>query len=340
LSSIHVVWAWFGAGKTHTLHYLRNQLVAPPSESLTEMLPIYTELPKAVRSFLDVYETFIRAIPVEALLEAYLEASTAPGGAPTVARYERMVPNLFTAFRLLTLGSHQEAAIATVWLQRGQLTTTDLRRIGITGRISSTDEAVRILTAIVGIFQSAAVGRGFSGARVIWMIDEFQRIAAGRAASSDVNVGLHALFNACATGLSLVLSFSGPPERKLPEWFSPEIRDRIGATKILILPPLSPADALSFIADVLAHFRTSSPPADVYFPFTEKASRAIIARIGGATELKPRVIMQAFNAVLEAADPLMQAGDMTEIDDAFAVKVLAEYVVVSDAEGDTAERER
>ncbi|MCL0092154.1 hypothetical protein M1N92_00510, partial [Dehalococcoidia bacterium] len=49
VSSLHLMWADFGAGKTHTLYYI---------ESLAKehnLLPIYVEWPKKTATFVDVY---------------------------------------------------------------------------------------------------------------------------------------------------------------------------------------------------------------------------------------------------------------------------------------------
>ncbi len=52
-----------------------------------------------------------------------------------------------------------------------------------------------------------------------------------------------AYMDKCPNGLSLVISFSGYPEgNRLPEWLSPEIKDRLDK-KTLLLPPLSEGEA-------------------------------------------------------------------------------------------------
>ncbi len=54
-SSMHLMWAWFGAGKTHTLHHIEH-LCKSEFDSIT---PIYVEFPRGAKSFLDVYRSFI-----------------------------------------------------------------------------------------------------------------------------------------------------------------------------------------------------------------------------------------------------------------------------------------
>jgi len=92
-------------------------------------------------------------------------------------------------------------------------------------------------------------------------------------------------------------------------------------------------EAVNFVSEVLAHFRgidASLPSA--FFPFTEQACRHIIQYLAGRTELRPRAVMHAFNAVLEVAEPKIQARELDVITPPFADSVLANYVVLSDAE--------
>ena len=64
----------------------------------------------------------------------------------------------------------------------------------------------------------------------------------------------------------MILSFSGQPTKALPDWFSPELKDRIGRTKVMILPPMQTADALTFVKDILAHCRQpDKADVDPYF---------------------------------------------------------------------------
>jgi len=123
----------------------------------------------------------------------------------------------------------------------------------------------------------------------------------------------------------MILSFSGHPSAKLPDWFSPELKDRMGRTRVLILPPMQPSDALCFVRDVLAHARPSDlENVEPYFPFSEQSCCAIIENVQAEDELKPRAIMQAFNAVLQDAEFEIESGNMPVVTVDFARSVLAE----------------
>lgn len=341
-SSIHVFWSWFGAGKTHSLYYLLNQARASSLASQpVSCLPVYTELPRSIRSFIDVYKAFTTSIDLTVVGDAFLELDTSPEPQTYYTKLLSSNPDLAAALRVFSTGTSQEQTTASRWLRGDMVPLADFRRIGISQRISTSDSAVRTLASIVDLLGLAERAKGNHGHRLVWAIDELQRVgAAGKNAILDVNAGLHSLFNSCPTGLSLVLSFSGQPDQKaLPQWFSSELKDRMGVTKVMIMPPLQRDEALLFVTDVLAHFRParaehSSNPVSPLFPFSKQACSQILDFVEHESELRPRFIMDAFNAVLEQADTELQAGRIDVVTATFAKNVLNQHVVVSDQASD------
>ncbi len=79
------------------------------------------------------------------------------------------------------------------------------------------------------LFSGAMQCRHRPGYRLIWILDEYQRIEAlPKRVRDEINSSLHSVFNTCPTGLSLLLSFSGKPEPgNLPPWLTPELKSRI-----------------------------------------------------------------------------------------------------------------
>src|SRR6266851_4373781 len=53
-ASMHVLWSWLGAGKTHSLYYLINQSKSINTTEHVQLCPIYTEFPKRARGFFDL----------------------------------------------------------------------------------------------------------------------------------------------------------------------------------------------------------------------------------------------------------------------------------------------
>lgn len=233
-SSIHVLWSWFGAGKTHSLYYMANRASEFCSQGESVRLePIYTEFPKGARSFVDLYRCFVTQMDTELLTEAFLELSTSPQGSKFYQALMLRSPDLATTLRVLAIESNpQSKIIATRSLRGDPLPISEFRKIGVVQKLTSTEEATQTLAAIVQLLSEAARLQGRHGFRILWMLDEFQRIAsAGKRHIVDINAGLHSLFNACPTSLTYVISVSGTPnENRLPNWFSAELRHRIGVT--------------------------------------------------------------------------------------------------------------
>ena len=72
-SSIRVFWSWFGAGKTHSLHYLLNHAKAQNLQSPpVRCFPVYTEFPRSVRSFVDLYKAFANSMDLSFIGDAFL----------------------------------------------------------------------------------------------------------------------------------------------------------------------------------------------------------------------------------------------------------------------------
>jgi len=321
-SSIQVIWAWFGAGKTHTLKYMAHLC----GTEYKALLPVYCEFPRDTRSFVDVYRAFVEALNVEALVDAYLEVFTSPRKDEVQRSLHLDAPDLSNALTVLATGTQEQRDSAIRWLRAEAQPLPELRHIGIGRRVSGADDAVRTLSWLIKVFN---VGSGINPgtiSRVMWMIDEFQRIEECRPKSviSQINGCLHSIFNRNPNALSIFLSFSGRPQSRMPEWLSPEIKDRIGIERPILLPPLTPDEALCFVKDLLREFRpnSSSPPSDFY-PFEESAVRLIIRSIQQKRgDIKPRNIMQFFQTVLEEADPLIEQRSLEVVDSEFAERCL------------------
>ena len=334
-SSIHVFWSWFGAGKTHSLHYLSNRATTineagPP----VQLLPVYTEFPRSVKGFVDLYKAFMSSIDIRIFAEAFLELGTSPQQQEIYGQLMATNPDLANALRVLAMGDHKEQAVAIRWLRADNLPPSEFRAVGITQKISTSELATQTLGSLLNVLTSAEQSKGRQGHRLIWLIDEFQRLEhGGRAAIIDVNAGLHSLFNSCPAGLSLVLSFSGQPDPKnLPKWFSHELRDRIGVTKVMVLPPFQRTEARKFVVDVLKHFRQGTNKVSDVYPFTNDSCGAIFDYLEKNGSLRPRFVMDAFNAVLQKADRKIEEGEFKSIGAEFARSVLAEHVIVSEEE--------
>ena len=287
-SSIHPIWSWFGAGKTHTLHFIANQAARMHTRGATHLAAIYSEFPRDPRSFVDVYKSFALQLDQETLYEAYLEITTSPEAKQLERDLANTSSDLASALKVLVFGNTADQDLAMRWLRAEALPVSECRRLGISKRIASSEESMRVLIGIIRAFGLAAASQRQVNSRLIWLLDELQRIdRVPPRVRHEINTGLHSTFNACPVGLTMILSFSGRPSESLPDWFSPELKDRIGRTKVLILPPMDTKDGLTFVKDVLSHSRIPEySNVDPYFPFTEESSRVIIEDIIEHGDLK------------------------------------------------------
>ena len=327
-SSIHPIWSWFGAGKTHTLHYISNKAAEINNQGTSHLAAVYSEFPRNPRSFVDVYKSFALQLDREQLSEAYLQIATAEESARLERDLLQTSSDLARALNVLVIGNAPDQELAMRWIRAEALPVADCRKLGISRRIVSSEDSTRVLIGIIRVFGLSAASQNQINSRLIWLLDELQRIdQLPPRVRHEINTGLHSTFNACPTGLTMILSFSGHPTESLPEWFSPELKDRIGRTKVLILPPMDTNDALTFVRDVLQHSRSiDDQSVDAFFPFTEESCRTIIDDIKDHGDLKPRAIMQAFDAVLREADFDIEVGKIETVSPAFARRVLAELV--------------
>ena len=334
-SSIHLVWSWFGAGKTHTLYYFANRANSGPADQ-RPLHAVYSEFPRTVGSFVDLYRSFATGLDFEEVVDAYFEVSTGPVAADFRRAMTTASLDLLTALDVLAMGNTRDQTLAMRWLLGDNLPVSEFRRVGIAQRIRTSDEAGRILAAIVRLFSMAAQSSKRRVSRVLWLLDEFQRVERlPNRLLQEISTGLHSTSNAAPRGLSIILSFSGrPEENNLPGWLSPELRDRLARTRVLLLPPMLNDEGIQFIKDVLQRFRTPEYPqvTDPFFPFSEAACQAILEIIQKQEELKPRSIMLAFGAVLQEAELLIEQGKLETISPQFAQNVLKEYVPTSDNE--------
>ena len=328
-SSMHLLWAWFGAGKTHTLRHIEHLC----KTKFTNIVPIYIEFPKSTRNFLDLYRAFITCIDIDAVNDAYLEVVTHAEEVRIERELRFDFPDLFNALMLLYQGNREQQDTAIRWLRTECREKRVLRNIGVLRPIQSAEDAVKVMSWLIRLIFSGAALSG-EVKRVLWMIDEYQRIEKLRRPAIDqINGCLHSIFNKCPNGLSIIISFSGyPEEKRLPLWLSPEIRDRIGIEKPLLLPPLLTEECFKFVEDILMHFRNpSSSISNKYYPFTAEAIQKAIEIIEDKAKKskridqpKPRTIMQFFNLILQEADFRIENGEMEVIDQDFVSWVLSD----------------
>jgi hypothetical protein len=310
-STINLLWAWYGEGKSHTLKHISYLC----RTAFNDLLPVYTEFPRTIRSFLDLYVYFVTGLG-----EKVIKELAAEGGSDE--EIVTIYPEFNKAVKMMRSKSLPQQRIGVRWVMGSPTLATTTKKSGLTKPIENSDDAVRAMTCLMRMVKLSTKYH-----RILWMIDEFQRIRTEKPeVYEDLNTGLHSVFNACPNNLSMFLSFSVKQQQDIFALLSKEIIDRIGIQKIIAIHPLSAKEALTFVSDLMHEFRAEgSATESPFFPFDEDAVKFIISLIEKNSELKPRAIMQYFNAVMEQADFRIARGEIQSVDLEFAKGILLDY---------------
>ena len=315
-SSLHLMWADFGAGKTHTLFY------ASFLAERERMLPIYVEWPKKATSFVDVYRGIASNFS-KVFLSKLFWASCERGSVDEVLSWaSREFADFAAVLECLYRG--ESSPLIYEWLRAEPgLGRRELRDINVRNPIRTSDDAIRALVILVGL-----VARCGDYQRLVLMLDEFQRIdQLPPRIRTDVNSGIHTLINACPDALSIILSFSFGRPDNIRFLLTEEVRSRTDLEQIR-LPELTETEALEFLVDLLRYYRWGTPP-NAFFPFTEEACRAVLSVIGKRT---PRNIMKHFDVVLRRADRDVSVGAIQEVGAQYALDILKAVPLPEDSE--------
>jgi hypothetical protein len=314
-SEIQLIWSWYGAGKTHTLYYLANQCVA----NHRRLWPLYIELPRDAKGFVDLYRSTISQVPTDLVIDAFLEYSTRPAGKSTFRH--TLDPDLSAALTQAALGDRPVHVLLGQWLLGNALPPASHRQLGVGTRINTTDKCAVVLADVIALLtpRSAAPPPPQQTGlplRIIWILDEVQRVEdLSGAAQKSVLSGLVGVFNRCPTGLTVFLSYTGAPQQKgLPAWIPSDLKDRIGLERPMLLPPLSSEDALLLVKELLEHFRLPGAfPHNPYHPFERESIDALIRALSKGDDLKPRRLMEALDASLRYSEPSLRSGEIASV---------------------------
>ena len=188
-STMHLMWAWFGAGKTHTLKHIEYLCKA----EFTGVIPIYMEFPKGIKSFLELYKSFVTALDKETIEMAYYEAFTNPQKEEVPKRLKRDFPDLSSALTFLYQGKPQEQDIAIRWLRTELKEKQILKNIGILKPIQTAEDCTKVIEWLVRLINIGGTS-SVTIQRVLWMIDEYQRIEnLRRPVIDEINGCLHSI---------------------------------------------------------------------------------------------------------------------------------------------------
>ncbi len=312
-STIHLMWADLGAGKSHTLRHIQSRLLDSPESG---MYPIYSVMPRELRTFLDVYQAILAGLDLNRLGQMSVAALRAEGSKDKLVKNAFPgLPEAVTALVALQAESESDRTVAAQWLRgtRG-LTKRDLRPLGAIRSIKTTDEAVAALSGIMYVVRVAE-----KTSRFVVMLDEAQRLGqASNKVRQDVNVGLQTWYDSSPNNLTLIMSFGSGNEDYVRHMVSQELQRREDYDR-LRLELFEPAEIVEFVADLLQQSRSGEPPHE-WFPFTETLVCELATRMCNNGGVTAGAIMKAFNAVLTELDYEIGTGDGDEVGEASLVR--------------------
>ena len=303
-SSLDMIWANLGAGKSHALFHLRHLL-----RESDRVLVSYLEMPEQPRDFVELYRRIVAGFDSSRLLPALDRAPLEQSS--DIAR----------AIRAIRVGGSSEVDLAKSWLWGRSPLVRDLRStLGIGTRIEDDLGAQATLTAIVHALAQ-------TGIRVLILLDEFQRIAtSAERYRTRILSNLRSVYSSNATGLSVILGVASRVEGNALELLPGELRTLMAMRPAVSLPEMSVDEAVEFVTERLRFFRPQGYAGDPFAPFgldTIKATVKFVSDAGGG-RLIPRIILQYLAYLYDESAVGIPGATENTIDPATALNLLRE----------------
>lgn len=296
-SGLHILWANFGMGKTHTLYHIRYRCQAVKTTPL--LIPIYAVMPKRSTGFLELYREIVQGLPYEFLRKQIQKVGSATRGSVSLHPMFSRSPGVVKALLAMNPEDIEASTTAMQWLaaQPG-LSQRDLKRIDVSYKIKTPEDAINALSALTSLacFDPDPAKQN----RLVVMIDEYQRVGELRPnIAAENHSSLHTYFNQHPTGLQIILTFSFGNKENVDYLLSSELKSRAEPQSIS-LDVLTPVEANDFIKDLFNQFRIDQNGQWAY-PLTPTAVQGIIQTIARQKTLTPRRLMVYFNHILQEA---------------------------------------
>jgi len=327
ISQICIFWAWYGAGKTHSLMHYQWKL-----NRTGEAYVVFTEFPQNPRSFLDLYKTFSENLDFERLREILIRVFEYLGKKSKETEKRRIfreeIANKWRDFtnaaEKLACGDDEEKEIAEMWMKVSNLKKKERDAINVSANITADDEAIKLITCITKsiTFNSEKLKQP---KMLIWMIDEFNRIDDVRREDhrAAIRLGLQKVFDHTSKNFCFVLACSTRSIDDIYTILGDALRDRlsVGAPPMRI-ETLRMDEAEQFIKELLENFRppqTKVP--EEYFPFSIEAVKYTLSHmLANNVPLTPRKVMDFHDFVLHEGEDLIKRGEVKAISLEFASK--------------------
>lgn len=279
-SSVDVIWAAFGSGKTHFLLYLGQE-----AQQRGKTVAWYCVSPKAASNLADFYQAIGKSIPVERITQAI----------SVVDQRGELDSDFKSVFRALYMGSADQKAAAATWM-RGQPTNLRTARalVDIPFKLDGPQEILNLLTAIARVISK-------SGGRFVLLLDEYQRIRTLKSALREtVSATFLDLFNSVPRGVSLLFSCSAMQQTVAFQSIPPDLHDRMRGRRPFAIPAMGADEAYEFATDLIRLQRPQGYGGAELAPFSKTTLRLAITRLSAPAggHLTPRRLMQVLDNAL------------------------------------------
>jgi hypothetical protein len=291
-TSLHLMWADLGCGKTHTMGFIRHLCLI----KYKNIYPLYTLVPNRVASFLDQYKNIISAFDFDHLAEMTRRIIANNGENYLVSRVLGGSEEFHKVIKAISIGSSDSKSIGRRWLSGStNLSKSELLLIGASKTIKNSDDALAILQGL-----SRIVIHSQPNTRLLIMVDEFQRLhESSDKISKNVGIGLHTFYNAVPRRLSILLSFACRKKENVDVILSRELKSRAD-TRSIQLPEMSRDDVHVFIQELFDAYRIKKKPPTVLFPLQSECVPVVIDDIVARKELVcPREISKRIDRLLD-----------------------------------------
>jgi hypothetical protein len=288
-SSLDLLWANLGAGKSHALYHLAYILSNSESDTAS-VIPILVELPDQLRNFQELYRRIVSEIPLDRLANSVTNASGSS-----------IPEDLRRCTQTLIYGSGTEKSTARQWLWGERLGLRDLKATtNIQTRIESDTQASDILSGIITAFAENEI-------RLVVLVDEFQRIATLQPKYKRDAVLSHvrSLFSHSPRFFSVVVAVKSRIEQTALDMLPEELRTLMGVRPPIALPELSKEEAAEFVIERFRFFRPSDYSSGDLSPFGDESVQVVINHIAtlDGVPLIPRTILQVLGWIYDSAVP-------------------------------------
>ncbi len=283
-STLDLIWANFGAGKSHALFHISHLLGAGEGQPIA----LFVEIPEQLKRFTEVYSKIISALPW-----ARLAPSIALASAEEVSQDLRQVA------RIIAHGTSAERAIAMEWLSAGRPLLRELRKYaGISTRIETDAQATDILSDLLNVLAAHKI-------RLVLLLDEFQRLGGlPERYRSALLSNIRSLFSRHPTHFSVIAAATTRVEKSAQELLPQELRTLMGMRPSIGLPEMSEEEAYAFVIERFRCFRHKNYRGGDADPLGEVAVQETIRFISQQpnTRLTPRTVLQALAWLYDEID--------------------------------------